>query len=279
MAHALDMVSGSDHVAMLLLFCPVAALALPGTALFRRYLALVCGAFFLFFFNPGLARLVAHQVAGADTYFRVFWVLPMPLIIASVLSAPLVLGSSLGTMQRRGVYGCTLVGTLALLLWLPGMYTLSSENEVRLDWPGPKVPPHAFAAAQRIAEISGEGDFVLAPPPVAHWIPLLQDYPAPLSVRAMHLDRLHDRLGADELMKRQLLTQMAGGLEAGAGGPDLLEDAVTRYPLSAVLLSGPALGSPELRRVLLASELEVDFRDANYELWARKKESGTPEPE
>jgi hypothetical protein len=95
----------------------------------------------------------------------------------------------------------------------------------------------------------------------------------------MHLDRLHDRLGADELMKRQLLTQMVGGLEAGAGGPDLLEDALTRYPLSAVLLSGPALGSPELRRVLLASELKVDFRDANYELWVREKESGTPEPE
>lgn len=279
MNHALNMVAGSNHVAMLLLFCPIAALALPGTALFRRYLALLCGAFFLFFFDPGLARLIAHQVSGVDTYFRVFWILPMPLIIASVLSAPLLLGSSLGTRQRRGLNGCTLVATLALLLWLPGMYTLSSENEVRLGWPGPKIPPHAFAAARRIAEVSGEGQFVLAPPAVARWIPLLQDYPAPLSVRAMHLDRLHDRLGADELMKRQLLTQMVGGLEAGAGGPDLLEDALTRYPLSAVLLSGPALGSPELRRVLLASELKVDFRDANYELWVREKESGTPEPE
>ena len=47
----------------------------------------------------------------------------------------------------------------------------------------------------------------------------------------------------------------------------------------AVLLSGPALGSPELRGVLLTSELEVDFRNAHYELWARKNESGTPEPE
>ena len=279
MAQALDLVAGSNHVAMLLLFCPVAALALSGTALFRRYLALVCGAFFLFFFDPGLARLVAHQVTGTDTYFRVFWVLPMPLIIASVLSAPLVLGSSLGPMRKRSLQGCTVVGALALLLWLPGMYTLSSENQVRLDWPGPKIPPHAFAAARRMAEVSGEGDFVLAPPPVARWIPLMQDYPAPLSVRAMHLDRLHDRLGADELRKRQLLTQMVGGLEVGAGGPALLEDAVTRYPLSAVLLSGPALGSSELRRVLLTSELEVDFRDANYELWARKKESETPEPE
>ena len=87
----------------------------------------------------------------------------------------------------------------------------------------------------------------------------------------MYLDQLHERLGAEELIERRLLTQLVGGQTAGGNGPERLEGAVSRYPLNAVLLSGPALANPELRRILIDSPLSVDFRDADYELWVRKK--------
>lgn len=271
MTHALDLLAGPDQVARLILFCLIAVLAIPGTALFRRYMAVTVGAFFLFFFDPWLARFVSHQITGADTYFRVFWVLPLPLIIASVLSAPLAVGTSLPEGRRRGLTVATCVGALALLIWLPGTHTLSSANEVRLGWPGPKVPIRELAMAQRVVETSHEGDFILTPPLISRWIPLFQDHPAPLMVRAMYLDRLHERLGAEELIERRLLTQLVGGQTAGGNGPERLAGAVSRYPLNAVLLSGPALANPELRRILIDSPLSVDFRDADYELWVRKK--------
>ena len=277
MTHALSILAGSGPIAGLTLFCLLAVLALPGTSLFRRYVALSCGAFFLFFFDPWLARFVSQQVTGADTYFRVFWILPVPLIVASVLSAPLTMVESLTIPQRRGWTALILAGALALLIGLPNIHTLSSQNQVRIDWPGPKVPTQEWAAAQRIAETSQPGDFILAPPPVSRWIPLFQDHPAPLMVRAMHLDRLHDRLGADELRKRRLLTQLVGGLHRSSDGPGMLEEAIGRYPLNAVLLSGPALTNPELRRVLLASPLSVGFRDADLELWVRESDPDSSE--
>ena len=277
MNHALTLLAGPGWVASLILFCLIAILTMPGTDLFRRYMAITVGAFFLFFFNPGLARFVSHQITGADTYFRVFWVLPLPLIIASVLSAPLALGESLSDGRRRGLTGATCVGALALLIWLPGTHTLSSTNEVQLGWPRPKVPIQEWAIAQRILGSSHEGDFVLTPQLVSRWIPLFQDYPAPLMVRAMYLDRLHERLGPEELIERRFLTQLVGGQSAGGNGPERLGDAISRYPLNAVLLSGPALTNPALRRALIDSPLSVDFRDADYELWVREKRPDSSE--
>ena len=48
--------------------------------------------FFGLFFNPWTAPFVANHVAGPDTYFRVFWMIPVPLLVAAVLT---VIGYSL----------------------------------------------------------------------------------------------------------------------------------------------------------------------------------------
>ena len=97
-------------------------------------------------------------------------------------------------------------------------------------------------------------------------------------VREMHLDRLHERLGPDELGTRFLLSQMVGGAMHPDDSADIFADALTRYPLAAVSLSGNALAWPELRTILLNSHLEVSFRDGRYEIWTRAQSLQVPAP-
>lgn len=276
MNHALAWTAGEGGVAALVLFCSVAVLALPGSALFRRYTAVVCAAFFAFFFDPLLAQWVAHQITGTDTFFRVFWLLPLPLFISAVLTAPLSSATLRKAAGEQGLRWATAVVALVLLVLLPRTHTLSSANEVRLAWPGPKVPVHEFAAAERLAAAAEPGEFVLAHPSVARWIPLLQEHPAPLMVREMYLDRLHHRLGPEELDERRALSQLVGGALPPEGRVQLFAEALTRYPLVAVSLSGNAMASPQLRKILLGSELEVSYRDGHSEIWTRASEQPVP---
>ncbi|MFP6641181.1 MAG: DUF6077 domain-containing protein, partial [Myxococcota bacterium] len=278
MEQALAWTAGEGGVASLILFCAVAVLALPGSALFRRYTAIVCASFFLFFFDPLVARFVAHQVTGADTYFRVFWLVPLPLFVSAVLTAPLSSAAKRTAAGERGLRWATGIAATVLLVILPRTHTLSRANDVRLDWPGPKVPAEEFAAARRMAAAAGPGEFVLAPPQVARWIPLVQEHPAPVMVREMYLDRLHDRLGSDELEIRLVLSQMAGGTAHPDGRVEIFAEALTRYPLAAVGLSGNALAWPQLRKILLESHLQVSFRDGRYEIWTRSEGLQVPAP-
>jgi hypothetical protein len=120
-----------------------------------------------------------------------------------------------------------------------------------------------------VSRYAGAGESVLAPVRVSRWLPLLHHHPAPLMVREMHLDRLHDRLGAEELERRLVLTHLVGGERFGGGGVELLAEAIDDYPLEVVCLGGPGLSRPELRRVLIDSALEVRERGPDYEIWAR----------
>jgi hypothetical protein len=151
----------------------------------------------------------------------------------------------------------------------PQVQNLSTDNGVRLGTPHWKLPEDEFDRAREIAASADEDDFVLAPLAIARWIPLIQRHPRPVMVREMYIDRLHATLGPDELDRRRVLAHLVGGHARPPEGPALLADAIERYPLRVVCLSGRALAWPELRRVLLDSALEVGERDADHEIWIR----------
>jgi hypothetical protein len=269
MDHAASVVLGDGPYRWLALFALVAACAVPGAPMLRRFAAVSVAAFLLVFFDPWTARVVANGITGAETYFRVFWLVPVPLFVAAIVSVPLLvpLRGRPGALPAR--LGATVAIAAVVWGWAPRVHTLSAANDVRLARPGPKVPPAELEAARGIAAHAGPEAFVLAPAPIARWIPLLQHHPRPLMAREMYLDRLHDRLGRAELDRRRLLTHEVGGSTRSARGPALLAAAIDDYPLAVVCVGGPALGRPALRRVLLESPLEVVARDADHEIWAR----------
>ncbi|MBW2230296.1 MAG: hypothetical protein JRG92_13785 [Deltaproteobacteria bacterium] len=268
-AHASDLVLGSGPYAWLALFCLPAALAAAPGLLQRRWAAVSLVAFFGAFWNPLTAPFVANQITGPDTYFRVFWLIPLPVFVATVLTAPLEwrFGGHTGKGSARVIATLVLV-SLALLV-LPQTRTLSNENGVRIARPGWKVDPDEMEVVVFISRYADSDDIVLAPAHISRWLPLLHGHPPPLIVREMYLGPLHERLGGEEVERRLVLTHLVSGESFGRGSAELLAKAIDDYPLEVVCLGGRGLSRPELRRVLLDSALEVRERGTDYEIWAR----------
>jgi hypothetical protein len=267
-AQATTLVLGEGGYRLLALFALLAVAGAAPSASMRRFAAVAGLAFLLLFFAPFTAESVANGITGADTYFRVFWLIPLPLFVASLIATPMH-----ATASSHRWLGGAITLALAVIVYgvLPQIANLSSANGVRLGTPDSKLPPDEFAIAQAVARHADADAFVLAPLSVARWIPLIQRHPRPLMVREMYLDRLHARLGDAELDRRRVLAHLVGGTVRPAEGPAVLAEAIDAYPLEVVCLSGPALRWPELRRVLLDSPLEVAERDADHEIWIRRR--------
>jgi hypothetical protein len=268
-AWALESVMGSGAWASLSIFAIVAAGALATSPLGRRFVAASVFAFTLLFWNPWTAPEIARNVSGPDTYFRVFWLLPVPLLVGAVLSAPLELGRMLRPIPRAAA-GAGVVVLTALVLGLgTATPTLSRLNGVTLHAPGYKLPEAGFEAAREIARLAPGRAQVLAPIAVARWLPLIAQHPYPLVVRELNLDILHASLGGDELERRRLLAHLVGGELRHPSGGELLAAAIPEYPLAVVCIGGRALGWPEVRGALRESDLEVQYRTPDFEIWAR----------
>ncbi len=274
---ALDEVlaAGSDDggivFALALVSLPLAPLLMEG-ALWRRWISTFGIALLLLFFNPMVASFIASNVSGGDTYYRVLWLVPFPLLIAALVRLPRLAAELLGEWAELGERAGTVAGALCaalLMLLAPGVYTLSRENGVRLASPGPKLPPQDFALAEEVAALAPGRPRVLVPGHAARWLPLIHEHPYPLMVREIHLGVLNGVLPDEQIERRGVLSRMVGGLARPKGGPGLLERAIEEEPLALVLLWGRALGFSELRRVLHDSPLEVRSRTPDYEIWGR----------
>jgi len=274
MEHAADLVLGSGPYRWIALLALVAATASSGSPMARRFGAIAGAAFVVVLFDPLTAPFVANGVTGADTYFRVFWALPLPLLVASLLVEPLV-ASLPGRLDRPSIRRAgAAITALFVLVAAPRFHTLSAENGTRLATPGPRLPPDELAAARTINRLADPDHFVLAPLAVARWIPLVEGHPKPLMVRELYLDRLAPLLGREELDRRRALAHLVGGAIRPRAGEALLADAIERYPLEVVAVAGPALGWPGIRRALRESPLEVAERTADLEIWVRGPSAG-----
>ncbi|MDG2049125.1 MAG: DUF6077 domain-containing protein, partial [Myxococcota bacterium] len=208
MTHAANAVLGQGVYREGLLFAALAVTA-SGNPMLRRFATCTGLVFATLFFNPWTAPWIAHHLTGSETYFRVFWIWPLPLFLAALVCEPLGWKSLNQTAAGRAATRAAVLVSTALALWtLPAPHTLSTANGVRLDRPGPKLPPEAWRLAEHIGALAQPSSFVLAPLPIARWIPLVEQGPRPLMVRELYLDRLAPRLGTAELGRRRALAHL-----------------------------------------------------------------------
>lgn len=186
---------------------------LGGWALFpdrarRRLLIGVSLAFVLLFMNPLLTSFWAGNLTSTVTFFRLFWALPLPYFLASLLAGlPLR-----APRPRRTAAAAGFAAALAALaVMVPARWTISPLNRVRIALPGPKVHPTLYPTAVLLAENTPPGRSVLAPEHVAQWIPTLSGHPPCVVSRQMYLDQQRTRLGPDEFRRRGLLVRYVSG--------------------------------------------------------------------
>jgi len=265
---ATSLVLGQGLACWLGLFVALGSWCVAPSALARRFCALFPLAFLLVFLNPFTASWIASHVTSGPTYWRVFWVLPLPVLMTLMLGAPLALR---GRSRRRWVGPClSLAAAAVALVWVPATPALSRANRVHLDWPGWKVPPEAFAAARAVVRHAAPGAAVLAPRDVAPWIPTLHGYPHPIVVRMAYLPILDGRVEDRELERRVGLFRLVSGDLRPPHADALLAEAVHDYPLEAVvLIRDAALTWPDLPHSLERSGLQLVQRNDAFEVWAR----------
>lgn len=265
-AVALASVLGKGPTGVFSLFCLLGgAWALADSALLRRLCAALGLGFFGVFWNPFLCRWLAEHVTGASTYWRVLWLLPLPILAACVLTAPLA--------WRARAIGAFTSAALAAALFLAGprIQALSRENEAWIGRPSLKVPPDAYAAAALLSKNSRPGAFTLAPYDVCPWITTVHGHPVPLMVRPLYFKLMQGALAPEEIERRKelelIVSANAPGTPPRPGVAANLRAAVRDYPLESVCLDRRAASAEQARRALEDEGFAVVERTGPFEIW------------
>lgn len=264
---ALRTVVGPGLPGAFVLFAALGAWAFAESGVARRLCAFALAAT-LVLWNPFTASFVAAHLTSAPTYWRVLWLLPIPTLVAVVLTAPIEGG-------RAPRAATAIVAVLAIVLFgastllTPKALAPSAANHVRLAAPGWKVPPKELAAVLAIQAASETTDRVLAPKLVAPWLPAFHGHPTPLVVRSEYLPVLHDALGPDELARRMRLLRLVSGDRRPPRALELLRAAILEDGLAIVCLAKPARRWPDVTGLLEETGFQRIHADADYEVWKR----------
>ena len=262
---ALSLVLGTGAAAPLWLAVLVGSWSLARSPVHRALASLYALGFLLVFWNPYTSSFVAAQVAGYPTYWRVFWLLPLPALAGAALSWPLE-----SVRARIPAIAAVVAGVIGLAVWAPTQPVWSSANGTRVAWPGWKAPEDEMRAARLVVAHASPDDTVLAPFSVSPWIDTLHRHPRPLVVRRGYLALLHGHVSDADLQLRVELAALVSGRILGryAIAPTLAR-GIERFDLVVVCLTEQAAGGPGIRDVLRQASFEPAEKIPGYEIWAR----------
>ncbi|MEO8604133.1 MAG: hypothetical protein ABI629_16275 [bacterium] len=247
------------------------ALAAPGLA--RRFAVCLPLAALLGLLNPHTAGWVAVNVTG-PAYWRSLWAVPLPIVLALVLSAPLHLGRVATRPLLRGAAWLILLTTFACLV--PRSGGLSRANAVRLGWPQIKVPEAAYRWAEEVNRRAPAGSHVAVPSDIAVWIVTQHHHVYPLVVR----DYLHapaPHLSRQALRQRVAMQSFLDAPELVDATPELFRQGLDRFEVRAVcLVNDPR--AEVARSILQQSGFTAALVRDDYVLWLRPAQAPLPQP-
>ena len=237
-----------------------------------RRLALAAALGFLaVLFNPWLSLWLSDHVTGRPTYWRGFWLLPVPLLLALATTAPAV------RLRRLG-RPTAMVATAALLVVVTRVPLLAAANHVRLAPGELKVPPVEYAVARRVVAAASAGAAVIAPEDVAAWITTFRHHPCPLLVRRTFFAMVARAVPAADARRRTLA---AAAVTAARLEPETLAafaDALHRYQVAAVVLPRSNPNAATLQRTLRAAGFHPTYHGSSYELWVQPRRAAPSAP-
>ncbi|TDJ21936.1 MAG: hypothetical protein E2O69_00650 [Deltaproteobacteria bacterium] len=212
------------------------------------------------------------------TYWRNLWALPVPLLLALVLVAPLgwvdaVRGS--GTEARLGRAAAWIGPALGLLLavalaiGVPRYTALSPRNNVELHFPSLKVEPVEYDWAKLLTHSVPPGSVVVAPLSITPWLATFHDRVQPLVVRPMYLDRHRSQLGTETANHRLLMTLFVAGKSKRSDAARWFADGLRVFDVRAVCLKR-SKATPRARAILQRSGFRPYQHSEAYEIWIRR---------
>ena len=227
----------------------------PGLA--RRFAIALPLATALVLLDPYSEDWVSANLTG-PVYWRAAWALPIPILFALVLVAPLRLPGLAGRVACAA-------GLALFALAVPSTSGFSRQNGVELAWPKLKLSPEQ-RWSQRINEIA-PGQPVVAPGPVSSWIPVFHHHAYPLAVRH-YLRTQRPRIGEEAYRDRMLMTRFAEGDGSDPEAAAIFARGLERYHVQAVCLALSAT-TPAARHILREAGFERRLQGTDMEIWAR----------
>ncbi len=277
LSEAFSSVLGTGRLHLVALATLAAGWALQGRGLARRFALVLPLGVWLVLLNPYLGRWLERSLTG-PSYWRVFWALPVPALLALALTAPL---QAQGSPARRRAGQLAAAGLcLAFALGAPRYSVLAAENrpvevrgELRLGWPDLKVPRSLYRSdyewARALNESVPAGATVLAPEYIAGWVPTFHHHAHPLVAREAYLRKFLDRLGQPAVRQRRVMTHYVAGKELDTGAAERFRDGLDRFGVAAVCLAVTSR-APEARAILSEAGFERRLEGAEHELWVRR---------
>ena len=228
-----------------------------------RRLATTSGLLFLaVHFNPLLSLWLSDHVTGRPTYWRGFWLVPVPLLLALATTAAVV------RLRRHGRLVAA-TATILLLIAVTEVPLLGTANRVRLAPFALKVPAIEYAIARQVVAAAPPGAAVIAPQDVAAWITTFRHHPCPLLVRRIFFAMLARAIPAEDARRREWA---AGAVESPRLDPVVLAafaDALDRYRVAVVVLPRANPNLPVLRSTLTRAGYAQIAKNRRYQVWQR----------
>ena len=239
-----------------------------GRAQARLFLAsALC--FLLVVLNPYAYQWIALHVTGTMTYWRLFWALPAPLMLAILFGNAIEHATRI--RPKALAFATCVAFAVGAAVFAQHAGSLRKDNAVSLGMPGLKVPDLDYALAKKFAASMPESATILAPESVATWLPTFAVHPQLLASRGMYLI---DAFGKDDGSRRLALQLYIEGWQRSADAPAELAGASTRYALSTIVVTHAASWRVEIATIL-TSQGWRSVTDGPYDIWTR---TPTPAP-
>lgn len=213
--------------------------------------------------NPYADAWVRANVTG-PSYWRALWALPIPLLLALVLTAPLQWN---GVRWRRAagrVAAVTLAAVFAITV--PAYPGWSPQNGVELALPHLKVDAAAYRWAAKLNQLA-PGQTVVAPTGVSTWIPTFRDHAFPLVVRN-YLRVNRARVGEVAFHERLVMTRYVGGDVIDPQAPAIFERGLETWNVKAVCLRNSDQAGTA-RQILRRTGFRRAVQGLGVEIWVR----------
>jgi len=201
-ARAAGFVLGTGALPAVMAFVAVAAWVTVPLGPGRRVLAALPLAFAVVF-NPWLAHPFAGLATGAQTFWRVFWLVPAPALLGIVATSPL----ALRRMPLLVRVGGAAVVVAACAFVVPNIQLTGANNRVRFDPFALKIPVRRGEVGQAVARLGSPGSLVLVPRSLGTWVTIWPNHTCPLMVRD---DYLHFG-DSQEKQRRRFMTAWVSG--------------------------------------------------------------------
>lgn len=233
----------------------------------KRMFAASSLCFFLSVLNPYTYRFIADHVTGTSTYWRLCWALPIPFMLAIVLTDLLTQAMRMkSNILAAATFSSLGVGVLACLVH---MGTLRKDNSVTLGLPSLKLNATDYSIAKDLARSTPEKGALLAPESIASIIPTFVVHPQLISARGMYLV---GAFGKREGSRRLDLQLYVSGTARSPNAPSEFDAALTHDSIMAVVVTHSAPWRQEISAMLRVQGWHCEAR-GTYDIWTENSVS------